>query len=185
MKRLALIVAAALLACVGAGAASASGLSSSVRRASEPGPAAAMAALARTDRSLAGAVRTLFEGSGWAVVQSSGAGRANALAFHLVEGRWRPDRSRAVSIAILGPQPGSHAPLLPQVGIEIRAQRPFVESALWVDGTQLLEKGGGSPTEGTIYGAPLHALKAGLHVAVGYARTASSGSAIAWTFRVP
>ncbi len=68
--------------------------------------------------------------------------------------------------------------------MEITAKAPFVESALWVDGIELAEKGGGSPTEGTIYGAPQHALKPGLHVAVGYARTASRAAAVAWSFVV-
>jgi hypothetical protein len=181
MRGTLLLLAAGLIALAGA----ASPRSSAAGSAGAAGPAAAMEALARSDHSLAGAVRTLFQSSGWAVVQSSAAGRASALAFHLLGGRWRAERTRAVSVAILGPRPGSHAPLLPQVAIEIRARLPFVESAIWVDGSPLLAKGGGSPTEGTIYGAPAHALKPGLHVAVGYARTAVAGSAVAWTFRVP
>ena len=48
---------------------------------------------------------------------------------------------------------------------------------------RLLEKGGGTPTNGTIYGAPLK-LSPGEHTAVGYARTGFSGSAVAWTFTV-
>ena len=70
------------------------------------------------------------------------------------------------------------------MAIEFSSSTPFVESAIWVDGTELLEKGGGSPTNGTIYGAPAKPLKPGTHVAVGYARTIATGSAVAWTFKV-
>ena len=76
------------------------------------------------------------------------------------------------------------APKLPQVAIQFSGKTPFVESALWVDGMELVEKGGGSPTRGTIYGAPAANLKPGEHVAVGYARTALSGAAVAWVFKV-
>jgi hypothetical protein len=56
---------------------------------------------------------------------------------------------------------------------------------LWVDGAQLLAKGGGlSPTRGTIYGAPDAPLASGKHVAVAYARTDGHGTAVAWSFRV-
>ena len=63
-------------------------------------------------------------------------------------------------------------------------RRRSVETALWLDGTELAEKGGGSPTRGTIYGAAARELPAGMHVAVGYARTATTGTAVAWVFRV-
>ena len=65
----------------------------------------------------------------------------------------------------------------------MRSTTPLVESALWVDGNRLVEKGGGTPTNGTIYGAPGE-LAPGTHTAVGYARTAQSGSAVAWRFVV-
>jgi hypothetical protein len=150
-----------------------------------PGPVTAMRALIRAEPALAGTVRMLFEGSGWSVVQSTSATRASAVPFHLVGGRWRADRPGGVTITILGPEPGDrHAPALPQVAMEIRAHSAFVESALWVDGTELEEKGGGSPTNGTIYGAPAHSLRAGMHVAVGYARTATTAAAVAWIFDV-
>lgn len=147
-------------------------------------PAEAMAALARHDPALAGRLRTLFIGSGWSVVQARRPDGASAVAFHLVHGHWRPDETHRVYIQILGPNPGQHVSRIPQVAIEIAAKKPFVEAALWVDGTQLNENGGGSSTEGSIYGAPAHALKPGIHVAVGYARTASSGAAVAWVFVV-
>ena len=70
------------------------------------------------------------------------------------------------------------------MAIGIKSPAPFVESALWVDGTELIEKGGGTPTDGTIYGAPAKDLAPGFHVAVGYARTATTGTALAWVFRV-
>ncbi len=65
------------------------------------------------------------------------------------------------------------------------ATSPLVESGLWVDGTELLEKGGGlAPNRGTIYGAPSAPLSAGKHVAVAYGRTADHATAVAWSFRV-
>jgi hypothetical protein len=110
----------------------------------------------------------------------------NAIPFHLVGSRWLPDRVKGVTISILGPNPGDrNVSSLPQVAMEVNAHRPFVETALWLDGTMLNAQGGGSPTNGTIYGAPAHALQAGRHVAVGYARTATTAAAVAWTFDVP
>jgi hypothetical protein len=177
-----------VLALLAPGLLAACGGSSAPRRtvaASAPGPVAAMRALIGSDPALAGTLRMLFEGSGWSVVQSRSGARASAVPFHLVGGRWRADRAGGVTITILGPEPGDrHAPALPQVAMEIRAHSAFVESALWVDGTELEEKGGGSPTNGTIYGAPAHSLRAGMHVAVGYARTATAAAAVAWIFDV-
>lgn len=131
-----------------------------------------------------GTVKTLYQGTSWSVVQVTKGGRAQAVAFELLGDRWKPDRSGNVKVKILGPQPNSTVVKLPQVAIEITAPAPFVESALWVDGTELIEKGGGSPTSGTIYGAPAKDLAPGYHVAVGYARTATTGTAVAWIFHV-
>jgi hypothetical protein len=126
-------------------------------------------------------VETLFSGGGWTVTLQDG----KAQVLREVRGKWVPDRSNAVKIEILGPKPGETLTSNPpQVAITMKARNPLVESALWVDGNRLLEKGGGTPTNGTIYGAPL-ALSPGTHTAVGYARTAFNGSAVAWTFTVP
>jgi hypothetical protein len=122
----------------------------------------------------------VFQGSEWAVSLDGG----KATAYRLVDGEWQPDTSGAVKVEVLGPKPGSQAPATPQVAIEMRAPTALVESALWVDGTELLEKGGGSPTRGTIYGAPAAPLAPGEHTAVAYARTGASATAVAWTFRV-
>ncbi len=143
-----------------------------------------MRALVGAHAVLGGSVTTLYQGSTWAVVEATSVNQARAVAFRLVGGRWVPDVSNRVKLKILGPQPGSTAARTPQVAIEFNSKQPFVESALWVDGTELLEKGGGSPTSGTIYGAPAHPLKPGTHVAVGYARTNATGSAVAWAFKV-
>ena len=73
----------------------------------------------------------------------------------------------------------------PQVAAELRAPTKLAESALWVDGVELLEKGGGlQPTHGTIYGAPNAELAPGEHVAVAYARTATAGTAVTRVFVV-
>ena len=143
-----------------------------------------MRALIASEPALAGKVKTLYQGSTWAVVQSTAPGKANAVAFRLVGGKWVPDRSGKVKLSILGPQPGATAARRPQVAIEVTAKKPFVETALWVDGNELAEQGGGSPTRGTIYGAPAKPLKPGDHVAVGYGRTNATGNAVAWIFKV-
>jgi hypothetical protein len=131
-----------------------------------------------------GKVKTLYQGTSWSVVQVTKSGHALAEAFELLGGTWKPDTSDNVKIDILGPQPDAKATKLPQVAIEFNAPAQFVESALWVDGTELQEHGGGSHTRGTIYGAPAKNLAPGLHVAVGYARTATTGTAVAWIFHV-
>ena len=57
--------------------------------------------------------------------------------------------------------------------------------AMWVDGKELVVKGGGlTATKGTIYGAPDAPLTKGTHVAVAYGRTAVHATAVAWSFRV-
>ena len=123
----------------------------------------------------------LYAGGNWAVVLAGG----RATAVHLANGSWHPDTSGRVKIAVLGPKPGSTAPSLPQVAAELRAPKPLVESGLWVDGKELVVKGGGTPTHATIYGAPAADLAPGRHVAVAYGRTDSTGSARAWSFHVP
>ncbi len=121
----------------------------------------------------------LYSNAPWAVV----VGKGKATALHLVNNTWVPDTSGKVKITVLGPK-GDAKPT-PQVAAELAAKTPLVESALWVDGTELLEKGGGlTPTKGTIYGAPSAPLAKGKHVAVAYARTAGHATAVAWTFRV-
>jgi hypothetical protein len=89
-----------------------------------------------------------------------------------------------VKISILGPKPGSKGnPARPQVAFGMSAKSDLADSAMWVDGTELLGKGGGlTPTRGTVYGAPTAALKPGKHTAVAYARTATHATAVAWTF---
>jgi hypothetical protein len=124
----------------------------------------------------------VFQGSEWAVVLDHG----KATAQHLVGGDWVSDRTGVVEISILGPDPGSKGnPGMLQVAAELGAPKALVESALWVDGTELLEKGGGlRPNRGTIYGTPAEALKPGKHTAVAYGRTATHATAVAWTFSV-
>lgn len=124
----------------------------------------------------------LYEGAAWAVSVSG----TKATAYHLAGGAWRPDRTGKVKIEILGPKPNSKGNAkIPQVAFQATATSPLVDSALWVDGTELLTKGGGlNPNQGTVYGASNTPLKKGVHVAVAYARTASHATAVAWVFRV-
>jgi hypothetical protein len=121
----------------------------------------------------------LYEGGDWAVVTSGN----SAVALRFRNGAWHPDRTKTVKVTFLGPD--SPAPPLPQVAAELRAPTKLAESALWVDGVELLEKGGGlTPRRGTIYGAPSSELAPGEHVAVAYARTATAGTAVARVFVV-
>jgi hypothetical protein len=121
----------------------------------------------------------LYEGGDWAIVTSGN----DAVALRFRNGTWHPDRTKTVKVTFLGPD--SPAPALPQVAAELRAPTKLAESALWVDGVELLEKGGGlTPTRGTIYGAPSTALAPGEHVAVAYARTATAGTAVSRVFVV-
>jgi len=123
----------------------------------------------------------LYKGGGWAVLLQG----HKASAEHLVGGVWTPDRSGVVKVDILGPKPNQKVAATPQVAAQLIGNAPLVESALWVDGTELQEKGGGlNPKRGTIYGAPAAPLAAGRHVAVAYARTAAHGTAVAWVFTV-
>ncbi|MGH3004056.1 MAG: hypothetical protein ACRDM1_15565 [Gaiellaceae bacterium] len=167
MHRLALVLAAAVI-LPGCGGSSSGTHASSAPPV--PGPAAVVGAGAKT----------IYRSAGWAVVVDG----SRAVALHRAGGAWRPDRSGRVKVEILGPGPGTKAAATPQVAAQLTARSPLVESSLWVDGRALLVKGGGSPTRGTIYGAPDSPLAPGKHLAVAYGRTATSATAVAWTFRV-
>ena len=125
--------------------------------------------------------KTLYTANGWTITLDGD----KPTLWHYVGDKWIVDTSRAVRIRVLGPQPNRVAPNPPQVAITMRSKQPLVESALWIDDLHLFEKGGGSPTNGTIYGAPANPLEPGKHIAVGYARTAFGGTVVAWSFQVP
>jgi ABC-type glycerol-3-phosphate transport system substrate-binding protein len=186
VKRLALVAvaAAALAGCGGSGSKSTSTSTTSTTT-SAAGPAAAMQALIAKQPALAGTVKVLFDTGDWAVVQTTRGTTAHAVVFRNANGTWAPDQAGKVNVDILGPQPDATAPKLPQVAIGVTSKLPFVDSGLWVDGAELAEKGGGTATRGTIYGAPAKALKPGTHVAVGYARNIVNGTAVAWVFKTP
>ena len=123
--------------------------------------------------------KVLYRSGDWAVVLAGGTARA----LRLVDGSWQPDTSGLVKVSILGPH--GIAAATPQVAAEISANASLVESGLWVDGVELLAKGGGlKPNRGTIYGAPDAPLASGQHVAVAYGRTADHATAVSWSFRV-
>lgn len=126
--------------------------------------------------------QVVYQGTEWAVVLDGG----KASAQHLVGDAWQPAEQGTVKISVLGPKPGSTGnPATPQVAAALSAGADLAESALWVDGVELLEKGGGlTPTKGTIYGAPAAPLRKGKHTAIAYARTATHALAVAWTFGV-
>jgi hypothetical protein len=128
---------------------------------------------------VAGGGTTIYRGGDWAVVVDG----SKAVALHLTGDEWQPDRTGRVKIAFLGPS-GVATPT-PQVAAELKAPSRLVESGLWVDGVELVAKGGGlSPKHGTIYGAPSGSLSPGRHVAVAYARTAAAATAVARSFKV-
>lgn len=90
-----------------------------------------------------------------------------------------------MKIDILGPKPGATVAPVSQVAAELSAKTGLADSALWVDGHEVLTKGGGlTPTRGTIYGAPNAPLAKGKHQAVAYGRTATTATAVAWSFVV-
>ena len=127
----------------------------------------------------AGGGTTIYRGGDWAVVVDG----SKAVALHLAGGEWQPDRTGRVKVQFLGPS--SIATPTPQVAAELTGPSKLVESGLWVDGVELVAKGGGlSPKRGTIYGAPSGSLSPGPHVAVAYARTATAATAVARAFKV-
>ena len=182
MRRLA-VLAVGAVALAGCGGASKPTTTTTTTAAEKAGPASAMANLIAKNPAYAGTVKVLFDTGDWAVVQSFDGKTAHAVAFRNVNGTWVPDRTGKVKVSVLGPQPGTTAPRLTQVAIGIASKLPFVDSGLWVDGKELFEKGGGSATRGTVYGAPAKPLEPGTHVAVGYARNILNGTAVAWVFK--
>ena len=142
-------------------------------------PAVTTVASPPNPASSVGGGTTVYQGGTWAVVVKGD----TAVALHLASGEWQPDRSGRVKVSFLGPT-GTVAPIS-QVAAQLSAHAPLVESGLWVDGVELLEKGGGlTTTRGTIYGAPSAALDQGKHLAVAYARTATAATAVARVFHV-
>lgn len=128
---------------------------------------------------LGGGATVLYSGGDWAVVTKG----TTAVAAHLVRGVWTADRSGLVKLDILAPQ-GKATPT-PQVAVEMKAPSHLIEEGLWVDGVELVEKGGGlRPQDITVYGSPDGKLKPGRHTAIAYGRTDTHGSAVAWTFTV-
>ena len=132
MRRLGLV---ALAAVVLAGCGGGSKSTSTTTTATPAGPAAAMKALIAAHPELGGTVRVLYDSGEWAVVQSSNGKSAHAVVFRNdADGNWVADRAAKVKVDILGPQPGTTAPRLPQVAIGIVSKLPFVDTGLWVDG---------------------------------------------------
>jgi hypothetical protein len=143
-------------------------------------PAATTVAVPSPADALGPGGRALYQGGRWGVVQLG----SKAAAVHYVGGAWQVDDRKLVDVEILGPPPNGSAEKLPQVAAQITGKTRLVEEGLWVDGVELLEKGGGTPKRVTVYGAPEQALKPGKHLAVAYGRTATAGTAVAWTFTV-
>ncbi len=123
----------------------------------------------------------LYQGAEWAVSVTG----TKATAYRLVGNVWHAERSGEPKIDILGPKPGSKVGAIPQIAFQVTGKTDLADTAMWVDGTEVLGKGGGlTPKQGTIYGALQTKLKPGTHVAVAYGRTATHATAVAWVFRV-
>jgi len=168
LSLVALAVLAALLAGCG-GSNKAAGVGTTTNTTARPSPAAI----------LGPGGKALYIGGDWAVVQRG----AKAAAVRWIGRKWQVDDRALVKIDVLGPR-GSAA-RTPQVAAQMTGKTRLVEEGLWIDGVELLEKGGGlKPTQVTAYGAPEKPLKPGRHIAVAYARTAAAGTAVAWTFSV-
>lgn len=122
----------------------------------------------------------LYKGKSWAVAVSG----TKATAYRLAGGRWVADRSGDPKVDILGPKPGQTVAATPQIAFQVSAKTDIVDSAMWVDGVEVLGKGGGlTPKQGTLYGAPDKPLPPGGHLAVAYGRDASHANAVAWAFK--
>lgn len=125
--------------------------------------------------------KTIYQGDLWAVVADG----TKAVALRHVGNVWKPDRSGGVKIDILGPKPGSTVAPVTQVAAELSAKTDLADSAIWIDGAEVLTKGGGlTPTRGTIYGSSTAPLTKGRHQAIAYGRTATTATAVAWSFTV-
>src|SRR5689334_11648794 len=109
MRRLVLLL--ALLVLAGCGSSTANGPETTTTAAAPapPGPG-----------------DTLYAGGPWAVVLDG----TNAKVYHLIGDVWQRDTSKAVAIRVLGPHGTS--PRVAQMGAEISAHEPLVESGLWV-----------------------------------------------------
>jgi hypothetical protein len=108
---------------------------------------------------------------------------ARALAFPLrhENGAWKIETPGPVTIAISGPQPGSHG-VVGQIGVEIHAPAPPGDGVLWVDGKAVESKIYAGPKSATVFANLQPSLQAGVHIAVAYAEEGNDASALAWTF---
>jgi hypothetical protein len=89
-----------------------------------------------------------------------------------------------IAIRPLGPEPGETVGGIPQVAAEFSSPRAIENASLFVDGTALDTKEGGTTVRQTLYGAPASSLSSGRHVVVAAARAGESAAARAWTFSV-
>jgi hypothetical protein len=125
-----------------------------------------------------------------AVARSAAAGRegphAYAATLRLEGGSWRIELGGSLRLRALLPEPGRTARLpFPQLALEIRARKPIVASALWLDGVAFSAQSGGVNDHWiTIWGRPGAPLEPGQHFVVGFAQTASDLAALAWSFDV-
>jgi hypothetical protein len=108
---------------------------------------------------------------------------ARALAFPLrhENGAWKIETPGPVTIAISGPQPGSHG-VVGQIGVEIHAPGPPGDGVLWVDGKPLESKIYAGSKSATVFANLQPALRAGVHIAVAYGEEGRNAGALAWTF---
>jgi hypothetical protein len=119
----------------------------------------------------------------WAVIQIGRGAAAKVVVFHLVDNAWVVDRSDAVQVGILGPQPGTLQKAITQIAISVKSLATVTQTALFLDGVFLPGKVAGTPHNYTEYSAPTHALTKGWHVVIGFGSSATHGTAVLWRYR--
>jgi hypothetical protein len=121
----------------------------------------------------------------WAIAAVAKGTHAYAAPLRRVNGQWRVDLGRTISLRPILPYPGRLSPTAdPQIAAEARAGND-VRLALWLDGADFaVEAGGPRPGFITAFGRVGSDLSPGRHVVVAFARSGRRAAATAWTFRV-
>ena len=97
-------------------------------------------------------------------------------------GGWKIDLGE-IGIGSLTPAPLATVEPRPIVGVGTEAAEPITRTHLWLDGKSLRAQRLPAGARQAISGRPAGSLKGGWHVAVAFARTKRTASAIAWTFQ--
>lgn len=110
-------------------------------------------------------------------------GAAFAAALRLEADEWLLELGGPIRIRPLRPDPGETVDSLTQVAAEFKASSPILEAGLWLDGTAVPAKSGGtSPSYITVF-AEVSKLALGPHSMVAFVVAGEEASALAWAFR--